>query len=142
MAVVADIHAAWAQVENLATLVDLEIDKPAVNRNTHLVFKLQMDGYDLMMVQALNRFGIEAGYIDDGDYATVPNIRLFTSNRSVIAAAGKPSKLLRALRTATSTVCANARNCRIPLRNSPFFGLKVPLWDCGGRCQGVELKDR
>jgi Ran GTPase-activating protein (RanGAP) involved in mRNA processing and transport len=84
--VVAKAQSAWSQVEAIAASADLQINaaiaKSALNR-----FQTQaVDGYDLLILEAISRAG--AGQVrvitDDMDYATVPNIQVFTSNRNVI----------------------------------------------------------
>lgn len=65
--------------------VDDATTDAALNR-----FKTQaVDGYDLLMKEAISKAG--AGEVkiitDDMDYAVVPNIQVFTSNREAIQAA-------------------------------------------------------
>lgn len=95
--VVSEVQAAWSQVESIAISADLtindEIAKAALNR-----FQTQaVDGYDLLILEAISR--AETGQIriitDDMDYATVPNIQMFTSNLNVIRSAKAQGKLLR-----------------------------------------------
>jgi hypothetical protein len=94
---VAEVQSAWSQVEAIAASADLKINdaiaKSALNR-----FQTQaVDGYDLLILEAISRAG--AGQVrvitDDMDYATVPNIQVFTSNRNVIQTASQQGKLLR-----------------------------------------------
>jgi hypothetical protein len=94
---VAEVQSAWSQVEMIAASADLKINdaiaKSALNR-----FQTQaVDGYDLLILEAISRAG--AGQVrvitDDMDYATVPNIQVFTSNRNVIQTASQQGKLLR-----------------------------------------------
>jgi hypothetical protein len=94
---VSEVQSAWSQVEAIAASADLKINdaiaKSALNR-----FQTQaVDGYDLLILESISRAG--AGQVrvitDDMDYATVPNIQVFTSNRNVIQAASQQSKLLR-----------------------------------------------
>lgn len=95
--VVSEVQAAWSQVESIAISADLtindEIAKAALNR-----FQTQaVDGYDLLILEAISR--AETGQIriitDDMDYATVPNIQMFTSNLNIIRSAKAQGKLLR-----------------------------------------------
>jgi hypothetical protein len=94
---VSEVQSAWSQVEAIAASADLKINdaiaKSALNR-----FQTQaVDGYDLLILEAISRAG--AGQVrvitDDIDYATVPNIQVFTSNRNVIQTASQQGKLLR-----------------------------------------------
>jgi hypothetical protein len=95
--VVAEVQAAWSQVESIAISADLtindEIARAALNR-----FQTQaVDGYDLLILEAISRAGTGQIQVitDDMDYATVPNIQMFTSNLNVIRSAKLQGKLLR-----------------------------------------------
>jgi hypothetical protein len=70
-----------------------EVAKAALTR-----FQSQaVDGYDLLILEAISRAGAEQIQVitDDMDYATVPNIQMFTSNLNVIRSANTQGKLLR-----------------------------------------------
>jgi hypothetical protein len=95
--VVAEVQLAWNQVEQIAISADLtindEIAKAALSR-----FETQaVDGYDLLILEAISRAGTGQVQVitDDMDYATVPNIQVFTSNIQVIKLAKVQGKLLR-----------------------------------------------
>jgi hypothetical protein len=95
--VVAEVKRAWSQIESIAISADLtindEVAKAALTR-----FQSQaVDGYDLLILEAISRAGTEQIRIitDDMDYATVPNIRMFTSNLNVIRSAKSQGKLVR-----------------------------------------------
>jgi hypothetical protein len=94
--VVSEVQSAWSQVEAIAVSADLKINddiaRAALNR-----FQTQaVDGYDLLILEAISRAGTDSVQIitDDIDYATVPNIQVFTSNNRVIQEATKQRKLL------------------------------------------------
>jgi hypothetical protein len=94
--VVAEVQSAWSQVEAIAVSADLTINddiaRAALNR-----FQAQsVDGYDLLILEAISRAGTGQIQVitDDMDYATVPNIQVFTSNGRVIQAAIAQGKLL------------------------------------------------
>lgn len=94
--VVAEVQSAWSQVEEIAISADLtindEIAKAALTR-----FQAQaIDGYDLLILEAISRAGTGQVQVitDDMDYATVPNIQVFTSNNRVIQLARSQGKLL------------------------------------------------
>jgi hypothetical protein len=95
--VVAEVQLAWSQVEAIAISADLTINDN-IARAALARFQTQaVDGYDLLILEAISRAG--AGQVqiitDDMDYATVPNIQVFTSNSRVIQAANSQDKLLR-----------------------------------------------
>jgi hypothetical protein len=95
--VVAEVEWAWNQIESIAISADLtindEVAKAALTR-----FQSQaVDGYDLLILEAISRAGAEQIRIitDDMDYATVPDIQMFTSNFNVIRSAKSQGKLVR-----------------------------------------------
>jgi hypothetical protein len=95
--VVTEVKWAWSQIESIAISADLtindEVAKSALTR-----FQSQaVDGYDLLIIEAISRAGVEQIQIitDDMDYATVPNIQMFTSNLNVIRLARTQKKLSR-----------------------------------------------
>lgn len=95
--VVAEVEAAWKQVESLAIPIDLKVDEATTNA-TLARFKIQaLDGYDLLILEAIQQ--AEPGQVnvitDDGDYAVVPGIQVFTCNGTVIQQATAQGKLVR-----------------------------------------------
>ena len=64
--------------------------------NTALLrFQTQLlDGYDLLILEAMDKAGVKQIITDDGDYLTVPGIRVFTANSGAISAARSQGKLL------------------------------------------------
>jgi hypothetical protein len=50
--------------------------------------------YDLMILEAMDKAGINQVITDDGDYVTVPRIKVFTANQNAIAAARSQGKLI------------------------------------------------
>jgi hypothetical protein len=94
--VVAEVHSAWSQVEAIAVSADLEINDN-IARAALTRFQTQaVDGYDLLILEAISRAGPGQVQImtDDMDYATVPNIQVFTSNSRVIQSAKLQGRLL------------------------------------------------
>ncbi len=92
--VISEIQLVCSQVELIATevkiLVDNQITHSALNRlQTQL-----LDGYDLLIVEAMKLANINSIITDDGDYITVPNIQVFTANNSVINTAQNQGKLI------------------------------------------------
>ena len=92
--VVAEVQTSWSYVTSSAVCADLLINE--VTSNTALTrFKTQLlDGYDLLMLEAMDKAGVKQIITDDGDYVTVPGIRVFTANWGAIAAARSQGKLL------------------------------------------------
>ena len=46
------------------------------------------------MIELINVLGLNRVITDDGDYATVPGLQVFTANRNIIEAAGLQGRLL------------------------------------------------
>jgi hypothetical protein len=95
--VVAEVQAAWDQVEVIAISADLLINDD-IARAALARFQTQaVDGYDLLILEAISRAGTGQVQVitDDMDYATVPHIQVFTSNGRVIQEATIQGKLLR-----------------------------------------------
>ena len=88
---------AWSQVQALAVPVDLTVNDTTINAALTRFSTQALDGYDLMILEAIGQAGTEAIKVitDDSDYATVPDIQVFTSNNSVITAARLQGKLLQ-----------------------------------------------
>lgn len=93
--VVAEFHAAWSQVKSQATLLPLTIDDPTTDSALKRFQKERVDGYDLFLLETMKKHGIAKIITDDGDFAMVPNIQVFTANRGVLHVAKKQQKLLK-----------------------------------------------
>jgi predicted nucleic acid-binding protein len=92
--VVAEIETAWNQVTSIAVSADINIDEK-ITQNTLKRFSNQLlDGYDLMILEIMNKANIKQIITDDGDYVTVPNLQVFTANRNVITTARNQGKLI------------------------------------------------
>jgi predicted nucleic acid-binding protein len=92
--VVGEIQAAWSQVTSIAVSSDITVNEVITNACLNRFSTQQLDGYDLLMLEAMDKAGIVQVITDDGDYVTVPGIKVFTANQNVITAAGNQSKLL------------------------------------------------
>ncbi|MCU0542140.1 MAG: PIN domain-containing protein [Oscillatoriaceae cyanobacterium Prado104] len=92
--VVAEIQAAWIQVTSIAVSTDITVDEATTNIALTRFSTQPLDGYDLLILEAMEQAGIVQVITDDGDYVTVPGIRVFTANQNVITAARQQSKLL------------------------------------------------
>lgn len=94
--VVAEVKLAWSQVKALAVPVNLTVDDATTDAAINRFQTQAVDGYDLLLLEAINRAG--AGQVkiitDDMDYSVVPGIQVFTSNNYVIQEAAIQSKLV------------------------------------------------
>ena len=90
--VVHDIEGVWETVKNITSPVSMSIDDPAADTFVTDLKLHKMDGYDLFNLDLIRRLGVNV-LTDDGDFATVPGITVFTANYNVIDAARKCSQL-------------------------------------------------
>jgi hypothetical protein len=70
------------------------VDDVSINKSLVRLQTQPLDGYDLLILEAIDQAGIVNVITDDGDYVTVPGIKVFTANRNAIAAAANQGKLL------------------------------------------------
>jgi predicted nucleic acid-binding protein len=92
--VFSEIQAAWSQVTALADPLTLTINAPTTNAALSRFQTEKVDGYDLFILEAMKNHGVVQVITDDGDFATVSGIQVFTANRDVISAARSQGKLL------------------------------------------------
>ncbi|WP_043589478.1 hypothetical protein [Geminisphaera colitermitum] len=86
--VVRVIADAWAEVDALGSqLGDMVMSSASIEEAATLQKEAELDGYDLFLALALQKSGVTGIVTDDGDFATVPGIRMFTANRNVLNAA-------------------------------------------------------
>lgn len=92
--VLAEIEAAWAQVTQLSSPLTLTIDSSTAISALACLHSAQVDGYDSLMLECMKTNGVTQIVTDDGDFATVAGIRVFTANWNVISAASRQQKLI------------------------------------------------
>lgn len=92
--VVLEIENSWLQVQSIAKPAEIVIDENAANLALSLLKFQNVDGYDLFMLQSLRPHGVSKVITDDGDFATIPGIQVFTANKNLIECARIQGKLL------------------------------------------------
>lgn len=92
--VVNQIKAVWFQIKSIAQPIDLTLNDAFTDSALARMQTQRLDGYDLFMLESLTKLGITNIITDDGDYVTVPSIRVFTANRNVINTARLQAKLI------------------------------------------------
>lgn len=93
--VVNEVQAAWGQVESMGKQFDTVVDKGTTRAALARFGSHALDGYD---VYSLNAYLAKSGakiLTDDGDFAVVPGLHVFTANQYVINAARSAGKLSR-----------------------------------------------
>jgi len=91
--VVSEVKAAWGQVTSLAIPLNTMIDSSTTTSALNRCQTEKVDGYDLFILESMKNNCVVQVITDDGDFATVPGIQVFTANRNVINAARTQGKL-------------------------------------------------
>ncbi len=93
--VVSEINTSWSQVKAMAhPLPAFVINTETCDNALSLMNSQYLDGYDLFIVDSMiSQNNILNIITDDGDYASVPGITVFTANQNVIRAAKMQGKL-------------------------------------------------
>jgi predicted nucleic acid-binding protein len=92
--VVTEIQDSWAMVKSFAGFIEVLLDEPLTDKACHGITSWPADPNDLFMVENSIKAGVSQIITDDGDFATVPGIRILTANRNVIQAAQDQGKLI------------------------------------------------
>ena len=82
-------------VKSVSKHLDLSVDESLVDSAVCRFKANPLDGYDLYILEAISRASILQVITDDSDFATVPDIQVFTCNNTVLEAAREQGKLLR-----------------------------------------------
>jgi predicted nucleic acid-binding protein len=91
--VVEQTDVAWRQVKDIASCTDLSMNEHTSQIVIEKAGEQLLDGYDFFILEAMLKAGINKIVTDDLDFVTVPNISVFTSNASSLAAAREQGKL-------------------------------------------------
>lgn len=94
--VVGEIRDAWGLVETMTAtrLLSVHVEADTTQSALADLSAWNVDGYDVFILQAMMHNGISQVITDDGDFATVPGIQVFTRNRNVLAQAEAQHKLV------------------------------------------------
>jgi predicted nucleic acid-binding protein len=88
-----EISSAWGQVRQFAQLMEMHLDKNASDRFLSAMKKSCIDAYDAPLLDAMSRRGVINIITDDGDFANVADIRVFTANKHVLSVARRQDRL-------------------------------------------------
>lgn len=88
------VNDTWADVLCVASMLDLTVDQTFMESALTLFPSVGLDGYDLFMVESALGNGVRQIVTDDGDYASVPGLTVFTANQRVIEEAGRTGRLI------------------------------------------------
>lgn len=90
----AECRIAWNTVKALTSSLDAMVDDSVTNAALARFQTQALDGYDLYLLEAMQKANLEQLLTDDGDFCTVPGVQVFTSNQNVINAAAAQGRLL------------------------------------------------
>lgn len=93
--VTGEIKTAWEQVKSFSDPREILIDDAATESALANLKQCSLDGYDLFILEAMKKNGIRQIITDDGDFASVPDIRVFTANKKVIDVAKEQGRLIK-----------------------------------------------
>lgn len=92
--VVKEIQSSWAQVTMIATDIEVLINSTSSDSALTSFASYTLDGYDLFVLEAMRKAGVNQIITDDGDYATVLDMQVFTCNRNVLSLARQQGMML------------------------------------------------
>jgi len=92
--VVTEVETAWSQVISIAACTEIIVDETTTNTSRRRFQTHPLDGYDLLILEAMDKAGVKQIITDDSDYLTVSGIQVFTANHNAISAARRNGKLL------------------------------------------------
>lgn len=92
--VVSLITDTWDNVLTVSKLLDMVLDTAFMQSALSLFPSVALDGYDLFMAEAALQSGLTQIITDDGDYATVAGLTVFTANETVIHEARAAGKMV------------------------------------------------
>lgn len=88
------INDTWNDVTSISAFLDANLDMLFMQSALSLFPSVSLDGYDLFMAEMALKTGVTQVITDDGDYATVQGLTVFTSNPKIIAEAVKQKNKL------------------------------------------------
>jgi len=92
--VVKETRTAWGLVKSMARSLEITIDEAGNDAALNRMGSFCIDSCDLFIYQTMFNKQVLQIITDDGDFATVPGIKVFTANRNVIDTARTKGKLI------------------------------------------------
>lgn len=89
-----EVEGAWGAVKSMAHPLEITICKNLTDSAVNELRTKQVDAYDLFILEAMKKAGVTQIITDDGDFATVSGIKVFTANQNVISLAKQQGKLI------------------------------------------------
>lgn len=92
--VVAEIESVWNQIDPIAIQMEVRVEESLTRTALSRLKRECLDGYDCLTVEALSKTAFSSVLTDDGDFATVKGLTVFTANRNVIQQAKSQGSLV------------------------------------------------
>jgi predicted nucleic acid-binding protein len=92
--VIPEIELSWDQVEAAGNCLESLVNQSTVTQVISDLRIQSIDGYDSLIIHAMNTAKIDKIITDDFDFAPVPGITVFTANKRSLSAARSQKKLL------------------------------------------------
>ncbi|KLU25078.1 hypothetical protein EOS_16730 [Caballeronia mineralivorans PML1(12)] len=87
------IRDCWHQVKGFGGCAPTLLDEATTDASMSTFLNAQVDGYDLFIITAMQSSNITNVITDDGDYASVAGLTVFTANPTVIRLAKAANRL-------------------------------------------------
>jgi len=88
------VQDAWSDISSSSKLLDMNLDSNFMTESLSLFPATQLDGYDLFTAQLAKQSQVNQIITDDGDYATVAGLTIFTANQKILNLANQCGKLV------------------------------------------------
>lgn len=92
--VVAEINLSWGIIKATGTFIESRVTEDFTSQIFNRLQTQLVDGYDAMILETLKRANQNQIISDDGDFATIAGLQVFTSNPNVIRLARQQGKLI------------------------------------------------
>jgi hypothetical protein len=92
--VISEVQTAWGQVKSMASPLSILIDSNLTDVAMDRFSQNTLDAYDIFFLEVMTNNKVPQIITDDGGFATVPGIRVFTANQNVITTAKSQGKFL------------------------------------------------
>jgi len=95
MNVVQEIQVVWQQIEQFGNTLELLLDDRLIAQADQRLAQVQLDGYDLFIVELMFQNGIVNIITDDCDFVTVPGLTVYTANTTAVEEARRQGQLIK-----------------------------------------------
>jgi hypothetical protein len=92
--VLPEIKAAWNSVQGIGKCIDSLVTQDTISQSILDFNNQSVDGYDSLILNALQTSNITQIITDDIDFITVPGVTIFTANFKALSAAKSQNKLI------------------------------------------------